>query len=197
MSRRIPNRSFEDTLTWLRGLKLSVKAHSGKTDRLLKSTRLDSNIYADLRDGDEALDAAELTASEKLRSFPALSQDIFQSFYSLSQQKTPEEQLTTEAREINARLLENVTSQDDYPTLKNVCEERELLAYEAAGEFISRTADRLDSLLGDIAGEKGPVNTLKKLEAAAEDAAERLAALAAQAQAGPEPDEAVKKSLPP
>ena len=50
------------------------------TDRVLRSTKLEDSIYADLRDGDEALDAIEQSAGEKLRSFPALSRDVYQSF---------------------------------------------------------------------------------------------------------------------
>ena len=54
------------------------------TDRVLRSTKLEDTIYADLRGGDEALDRIEQAAGEKLRSFPALSRDVYQSFYSQS-----------------------------------------------------------------------------------------------------------------
>ena len=190
-----PFRSFEDVLSSLRANLLPVKANAEKTDRILKSTKLDDNIYADLRTGDTDLDDIEKAATEKLKTFPALSQDIFQSFYSLAQRRNPEGQLSAAAREFNARLLENVTEQDDYLTLKNVCEGRELLAYEAAGEFISRTADDLDSLLQDIGGDKGFLRTLEKLETSADEAAEKLSELAEQVQSTRTPSEPLKKEL--
>ena len=50
-----------------------------------------------------------------------------------------------------------------------MCEGRELPAYEAASEFITRTAGELDDLLGNIGGEKGSLHTLEKLEQAEEN----------------------------
>ena len=57
------------------------------TDRVLRSTKLEDSIYADLRDGDDGLEQAEGEAAKKLPSFPALSRDVFQSFYSLMPRK--------------------------------------------------------------------------------------------------------------
>ena len=57
------------------------------TDRVLRSTKLEDGIYADLREGDDTLTQAEQDAAQKLPSFPALSRDVFQSFYSLLPRK--------------------------------------------------------------------------------------------------------------
>ena len=180
-----PFRSFETVMStsWNRLSALSRRKEE-KTDRVLRSTKLDDKIYADMRQEDEALDEIEAAAAEKLKSFPALSRDIFQSFYSLTQRRNPEEKLSPAAREFNSRLLAGVTEQEDYATLKNVCEGRELLAYEAASEFVSRTAENLDSLLDDLGGDKGSMSTLEKLENAEEDAAEKLSDLLEQASSG-------------
>ena len=70
-----------------------------------------------------------------------------------------------------------MTRSEDYPTLKSVCEGRELPAYEAAAEFISKTAGELDGLLSDIGGDQGGLNTLEKLEAAKKQAQETLSRL--------------------
>ena len=62
----------------------SVRSQEPKqavTDRVLRSTRLEDNIYIDLRRDDKTLDAVEQAAEEKLHSFPALSRDVYQSFY--------------------------------------------------------------------------------------------------------------------
>ena len=53
------------------------------TDRVLRSTKLEDGIYADLRTDDEAMDEIEGAAGKKLHTFPALSRDVYQSFYSL------------------------------------------------------------------------------------------------------------------
>ena len=143
------------------------------TDRVLRSTRLEDSIYADLRGADEALDAVERTAGEKLRSFPALSRDVYQSFYSLMPRRREDAELSAAARKFNAHILDHIIQSEDYPTLKAVCEGRELPAYEAASEFITRTAGELDDLLGNIGGEKGSLHTLEKLEQAEEKLAEQ------------------------
>ena len=75
------------------------------TDRVLRSTRLEDSIYADLRAGDDALDEVERDASEKLKTFPALSRDVFQSFYSLSPRRNDEDALSVTARKFNTHIL--------------------------------------------------------------------------------------------
>ena len=191
-----PFHSFEAVMSasWDR-LQTLARRKEEKTDRVLRSTRLDDSIYSDMRQEDTELDDVEAAASEKLKSFPALSRDIFQSFYTLTQRRNAEEKLSPAAREFNTRLLDGVTEQEDYATLKNVCEGRELLAYEAASEFISRTAENLDDLLSDLGGDKGSMNTLEKLEHAEEDAAQKLHDLLEQASSGKAPSEPLQKEI--
>ena len=55
--------------------------------RVLKSTRLEDMVYQGLRRDDPGLDALESSGAEKLSTFPALSRDIYQSFYSLNVKK--------------------------------------------------------------------------------------------------------------
>lgn len=147
------------------------------TDRVFRSTRLEDSIYADLRDGDGELDQIEQTASEKLASFPALSRDVYQSFYSLLARRTEESAMSTAARKFNGPILDHMIESEEYPTLKAICEGRKLPAYEAASEFIAKTAGELEGLLSGLGGEKGAVNTLEKLENAAKQAETELAAL--------------------
>ena len=77
-----PYRTIQDVLVspWARQPQAE---RMERTDRVLRSTKLENNIYHDLRAEDTAMDEIERSAGEKLRSFPALSQDVFQSFYSL------------------------------------------------------------------------------------------------------------------
>ena len=178
-----PYRTIQDVLAspWARQT-ASPKSDCDRTDRVLRSTKLESSIYHDLRCEDAVMDEIELSAGEKLKSFPALSQDVFQSFYSLMPRRNDEERLSAAARKFNAPILEHITHCEEYPTLKEVCEGRELPAYEAAGEFVARASGELDALLSQLGGKPGAVNTLEKLEQAEERAAEELAGLLEQLQ---------------
>ena len=165
------------------------------SDRVLCSTRLEDNIYADLRRGDETMDAVERAAGEKLRSFPALSRDVYQSFYSLLPRRREDSELSAAARKFNARILDHIVQCEDYATLKAVCEGRELPAYEAMSEFITRTAGDLDDLLGDSGGEKGSLNTLERLEQAKEKASADLAALLEQMRRSAQRSETMERAV--
>lgn len=145
-----------------------------QTDRVLRSTKLESSIYHDLRTEDAAMDEIEQDAGKKLKSFPALSQDVFQSFYSLVPRRNEETSLSVAARKFNTPILEHMTKSEEYPTLKEVCEGRELPAYEAASEFVSKVSGELDDLLPQLAGKQGALHTLEKLEQSEKQAAKRL-----------------------
>lgn len=171
-----PYRTIQDVLAspWARQPQAD---RMERTDRVLRSTKLENNIYHDLRAEDIAMDEIEQSAGEKLKSFPALSQDVFQSFYSLMPRRNDEEALSVSARKFNAPILEHITQSEEYPTLKEVCEGRELPAYEAAAEFVSAAVDELDELMRQLGGKKDALNTLEKLEQAQEAAAQRLTEL--------------------
>ena len=177
----------------------SLPAAAGKEkeaqDRVLRSTKLEDSIYRDLRSGDEKMDAVEQAAVEKLRSFPALARDVYQLFYSLLPRRRDEAELSTAARKFNSRILDHIIHSEDYSTLKTVCEGRELPAYEAATEFITRIADELDSLLGDAGGAKKALNTLEKLEHAEKKASDDLAALLERMRRGTERNDTLEKAV--
>lgn len=155
-----------------------------KTDRVMRATRLEDSVYQELRCNDVEMDALEEIAAKKLKTFPALSRDVFQSLYSLSPRQNAAEALSTTARKFNAYILDHVVRQEDYPTLKSICEGRSLPAYEASVEFVDRIAGELDELLSKAGGEKGTLSTLERLEAARDAAADELAdCLAAQRDA--------------
>lgn len=191
---RKPYRTIEDVLCspWAA---IERPGEVPATDRVLRSTKLEDSIYADLRDGDGALEETERDAAVKLPSFPALSRDVFQSFYSLMPRKIEDGNLTVATRKFNAPILEHITQSADYPTLKTVCEGRELPAYEAASEFVTRAAGELDSLLTDIGGEKNALNTLEKLEQGERQARKELAELLERMQAMKERDQGLERSV--
>lgn len=151
-----------------------------KTDRVLQSSKLEDCIYRDLSRDDENIENIQQEAASKLHSFPALSRDIFQSFYSLFPKRTDADRLTAEAQKFNAKLLDHVTEDADYPTIKSICEGRELPAYEAASEFTARIGAQLDELLSEFGGRNGTLKTLEKLQAARNQAQQKLAELLEQ-----------------
>ena len=64
-------RTFDDVMQSRWG-SLTPVQHPEKTDRVLKSTKLEDQIYADLRTDDDAMSELEQTSQQKLASFPAL-----------------------------------------------------------------------------------------------------------------------------
>ena len=168
------------------------KAHH--TDRVLRSTKLEDSIYSDLRSGDSALDELEAEASGKLRTFPALSRDVYQAFYSLMPRKNAESELSGLAQKFNRNILDHVMQGEDYPTIKNICEGRDLPAYEAASEFVSRCAGELDQLLSDFGSDKGTLNTLEKLQKAEQSAEDELSGLLERLRQSKERNETLEKA---
>ena len=164
------------------------------SDRVLKSSKLEDLIYSELRQGDQDMDTLEADGSEKLRTFPALSRDVYQSFYSLMQKRIAEEALSPTARKFNTKILDHMAQSEDYPTIKSICEGRDLPAYEAASEFVSRTASELDGLLKDVGGEKGAMSTLEKLERAEVQAQDELAGLLERISAAKEPNKTLEQA---
>ena len=161
------------------------------TDRVLKSTRLEDKIYSGLRAGDATMDEIEGICSPKLSTFPALSRDVYQGFYSLSVRRNDESELSDTAKQFNSHILDSVMNGDDYPTIKSVCEGRQLPAYDAASEFVRGVSDGLDDLLKEAGGDKGALNTLEKLakqEEALSQALNDLLQKREQQGAGPELD---------
>lgn len=188
-------RTIDDVLRSPWGAIKHQDEKAAATDRVLRSTKLEDSIYADLRNDDPDLDQIEQAAAGKLTSFPALTRDIYQSFYSLMPRRQDADALSTAARRFNAPILDHILENEDYPTLKAVCEGRELPAYEAASEFAAQTANELDGLLSGLGGEKGTVNTLEKLEAAEEKAEEELAALLERMCKSKEPNETLERAV--
>ena len=145
-----------------------------KTDRVLKSTRLEDLVYADLHRDDADGQQLEGECGKKLSTFPALCEDVFQSFYALAARKNAPDTLSVSARKFNRHILEQMTGSDDFSTIKAVCEGREVPAYEAAGEFLKEIAGNLDELMKQTGGESRAMDVLEKLEQRCEQLADAL-----------------------
>ena len=90
------------------------------------------------------------------------------------------EKLKTAAQKFNAKLLDHVVEDADYPTIKSICEGRELPAYEAASEFTAKIGAQLDDLLPELGSKDGTLKTLEKLQAARNEAQQNLTELLEQ-----------------
>jgi uncharacterized protein with von Willebrand factor type A (vWA) domain len=164
-------------------------------DRVLKSTGLEDKIYADLRRDDADMDRIEAESAAKLSTFPALSRDVYQSFYSLGVRRNEESDLSDTARQFNSHILDGIMTGEEYPTIKSVCEGRQLPAYDAASEFVNSVSDSLDDLLKEAGGDKGALNTLEKLTQQEESLMRDLDALLQKRERQPSPDPALDKQI--
>ena len=187
-------RSFEDVLysPWA-----NVSARGDalpRTDRVLRSTKLEDSIFSDLRTSDAVMDEIEESAVGKLSTFPSLSRDVFQAFYSLMPRRNEENNLSITAQKFNKKILDHIMKSEDYPTIKNICEGRDLPAYEAATEFLARTAGELDQLLSDLGGGKGALNTLEKLRKVEQSAEEELSGLLERLRQSKERNETLEQA---
>jgi hypothetical protein len=156
------------SLDEFRGSGLWSRLNNGtpkKNTRVLHSTRLENMIYRDLRVHDESgLDELESLGAEKLDTFRSLIQDTFQSLYSLNPRHNDADTLTANARQFNAEIMDSSMASEEDPTLKSLCEGRELPAYDAVSEFTEKMMDKLDELLEAAGGDKNALNVLNRLE---------------------------------
>ena len=179
-------RSIDDVLGSGIGAGLSP---SPGLDRILKSTRLEDKLYSELREGDAEMDSVEAGCVAKLPAFPALARDIYQGFYSLNVRRNDESDLSDIAKRFNSHILDSIMTGEEYPTIKSVCEGRQLPAYDAAAEFVRSISSSLDELLKEAGGDKGAINTLEKLNQQGQDLFRKLSGLHQDRdQQGPSPE---------
>jgi uncharacterized protein with von Willebrand factor type A (vWA) domain len=154
---------------------LSAEHNSIRSDRVMKSTRLEDMIYADLRDGDEVMETIENDCALKLAALRTLPRDAFQCFYSLMPKQRDENKLSDAAKAFGAPVIRKMLADDEYNAIKSVCEGRRLPAYEAALAFSGKIAENLDELMKSAGGAP---SALEKVEEDEKRLKEEIAALA-------------------
>ena len=177
-------RSIEEILSGLSTL--TGPADTPKTDRVLKSTRIEQAIFDDLSGDADELASYEEQGSKKLKSFGSLVNDVFQSVYGLRPRYTDESQMTTLSREFNKGILTDLMADENYTAVKSVCEGKELPAIGATEEFTGQLLSNLDGLMEKATGGKGKVDALDKMEQDARDLSQTLSELLSKYETAPE-----------
>ena len=154
--------TFEELLHsgFLASCKADLK--KAKSNRILKSTRIEQVIYNDLRS--EVLADIEARGKEKLKTFDSLIHDVFQSIYGLKPRYVEESDLSPLAKKFNRNILDTLMADEHYQAVKRVCEGKELPAMNAAEEFSGQLLENLDRLMESAVGGKGKADTLEKLK---------------------------------
>lgn len=135
-----------------------------KTDRVLKSTKIEQAVFEDLSGECENLHVYEQRGKEKLSTFDSLVNDVFQSIYGLVPKYTAEENMSTIAKCFNKGILERVMSDESFTAVKSVCEGKELPSIAATEEFTEKLLGQLDDIMRKATGGKGKINALCEME---------------------------------
>lgn len=165
-----------------------------KTDRVLKSTKIETAIFEDLReDTPELTDYAD-KGKKKLKSFESLIEDVFQSIYGLKPRYVDEQEMSAISKEFNKSILSDLMADDNYSAVKSVCEGKELPAIGATEEFTKSLLENLGSLMNKATGGKGQVNGLDIMEKDKESLMQALSELIDELKnALPEQKEAIEQ----
>ena len=135
-----------------------------KSDRVLKSTRIEQAIFDDLYDDTSELADVEERGKRKLKSFDSLVNDVFQLIYGLREKYVDEKDMSELSKKFNKSIIQDLMKDDNFTAVKSVCEGKELLSISATEEFSGKLLENLDILMDKATGGKGKVEGLEKIE---------------------------------
>ena len=158
----------------------------GKSNRVLKSTKIEQAIYEDLHKDAESLSRYEAIGKQKLKTFDSLVNDVFQSVYGLKPKYVKDTEVSALAGKFNRHILDSLMSDENYLAVKNVCEGKELPAIGATMEFTEQLLENLDTLMDRATGGKGKVDALDKMEQDKRELLGKLTGLLAERETAPE-----------
>ena len=167
---------------------LQTSAEQPKTDRVLKSTRIEQAIFDDLHSEAEALAECEQTGKEKLKTFDSLVNDVFQSVYALKPKYIEETDLSALSKQFNRSILDSLMTDENYTSVKSVCEGKELPALSATEEFSEQLLGNLDALLNKATGGKGKADAIDNMRRDKKALLEKLQELMEKREHTPEPE---------
>ena len=189
-------KSIEEILSSDFGLLSDGYTEKQKTDRVLKSTKIEQAIFEDLSSDCAELPEYEKEGKTKLKTFDSLINDVFQSVYGLTPKYTADEDMSSLSRSFNKGILENLMSDDNYAAIKSVCEGKELPAIGATEEFTATLLGNLDDIMRKTTGGKGKVDALGNMEEVKQELLNQIAELLKKREELPEAQkEAIERKI--
>lgn len=148
-----------------------------KSDRILKSTKIERAILEDLSSECDELFECRKKGKSKLKTFDALVDDVFQAVYGLKARYVPEDEVSTVSKRFNKEILATLMNDEHFTAVKSVCEGKEAPSISATEEFSERLLCNLDELMQKATGGKGKVDAIEKMEESRKSIAENLTKL--------------------
>lgn len=153
-------KSIEDILN--SGI-LSERILEGFSDNVLKSTRLEREIFRDIRDKTPEIKEFETEGRQYLSSIKQLINDVFQAFYTITPKMLDDEELSPTAKKVNKVILSTLMTHDEYASRKAICEGCEMPAAEAAVVFIRALMPRMENMAKALFGGDGNMNAMDNM----------------------------------
>ena len=148
-----------------------------KTDRVLKSTKIEQAIYEDVFSEMEELSEYSEKGTKKLKTFDSLINDVFQSVYGLRARYNEESDMSDLSKTFNKGILSELVKDSNYSAVKSVCEGKELPSIGATEEFTQKLLENLDTLMRKSTDGRGDVDGLDRMEEDKEALYEKLSEL--------------------
>lgn len=165
-------KTIEDILS--SDLLADIGKDKAKTDRVLKSTRIENVIFKDLSKDVPELEEYERKGKQKLKSFDSLIKDVFQSIYGLNPRYVDQSEMSAISKEFNRNIIADLMKDDNYSSVKSVCEGKELPSISATEEFTRSLLLNLSSIMHRATGGKGQVTGLDTMEQDKEELMKKL-----------------------
>jgi uncharacterized protein with von Willebrand factor type A (vWA) domain len=151
---------------WLKAVGNMQKASNNINDNVIKNSMIDKIIYKEKRKAieqdDDLLNNIEYLGQEKLKTFPALTQDVFNAFYNIKPEIKDDSEISLQAQKFNKHIIIRTMQNDEYLVLKQLTEGCDMESMEATKEFMVNIFDNLDDLLKDTSGEKKTLDVIEK-----------------------------------
>ena len=151
---------------WLKAVDNMQKASNNINDNVIKNSMIDKIIYKEKRKAieqdDDLLNNIEYLGQEKLKTFPALTQDVFNAFYNIKPEIKDDSEISLQAQKFNKHIIIRTMQNDEYLVLKQLTEGCDMESMEATKEFMVNIFDNLDDLLKDTSGEKKTLDVIEK-----------------------------------
>ncbi len=140
MDRRNPFKSTDAADNWLTNYLLSRPGVT--SNRLLNTTKLTDLIYRSFSLEDVYFGNNK---KEKPINVDSLAADVFSALFSPVIRRKNRNSVNLRERTFNQPIFDNLVTDDRFDILKKLCEDKELISYEAASNFAKALDNALDS----------------------------------------------------